>query len=218
MSLTRSYLVTVKKLNEFFSTLVNAQAPDVFTYKFLTDLGFTSTNDRLYIGVLKGLRFLDENAVPTERYFKFLDQSQSKYVLAEAIRDSYSDLFAVKINANEMTPTEVKNKLKVITEGKLSDKVLSCMASTFKALVNYAEWNNLPEKGFNSEGDKKIQGDIDFEENASNQKSVDISNVSNFGKGIAGLGLHYNIQIHLPISRDKAVYDALFQSLKKHLQ
>jgi len=29
--------------------------------------------------------------------------------------------------------------------------------------------------------------------------------------------LHYNIQIHLPESRDQAVYDALFKSLKKHL-
>jgi hypothetical protein len=29
--------------------------------------------------------------------------------------------------------------------------------------------------------------------------------------------LHYNIQIHLPESRDPAVYEALFKSLKKHL-
>jgi hypothetical protein len=29
--------------------------------------------------------------------------------------------------------------------------------------------------------------------------------------------LHYNIQIHLPESRDQAVYDAIFKSLKKHL-
>ena len=30
-------------------------------------------------------------------------------------------------------------------------------------------------------------------------------------------GLIYNIQIQLPESRDPKVYDALFQSLKKHL-
>ena len=29
--------------------------------------------------------------------------------------------------------------------------------------------------------------------------------------------LHYNIQIHLPESRDSLVYDVLFRSLKKHL-
>lgn len=36
--------------------------------------------------------------------------------------------------------------------------------------------------------------------------------------GIGGLGgLVYNIQIQLPESRDPAVYDALFRSLKTHL-
>ena len=31
------------------------------------------------------------------------------------------------------------------------------------------------------------------------------------------LQLHYDIQIHLPETRDEAVYDAIFSSLKKHL-
>lgn len=30
-------------------------------------------------------------------------------------------------------------------------------------------------------------------------------------------GLAYNINIHLPESRDQAVYDALFKSLREHL-
>ena len=29
--------------------------------------------------------------------------------------------------------------------------------------------------------------------------------------------MHYNIQIHLPETRDVSVYDAIFESLKKHL-
>ncbi len=28
---------------------------------------------------------------------------------------------------------------------------------------------------------------------------------------------HYNIQIHLPDSRDETVYDAIFKSLRRHL-
>lgn len=31
------------------------------------------------------------------------------------------------------------------------------------------------------------------------------------------MNLHYNIQIHLPETTNMAVYDAIFQSLKKHL-
>jgi hypothetical protein len=36
---------------------------------------------------------------------------------------------------------------------------------------------------------------------------------SNFGSA----GLHYNIQIHLPATKDTEVYDAIFKSLKEHL-
>ena len=31
------------------------------------------------------------------------------------------------------------------------------------------------------------------------------------------LGLHYNIQIHLPATKDVEVYNAIFKSLKDHL-
>jgi hypothetical protein len=30
-------------------------------------------------------------------------------------------------------------------------------------------------------------------------------------------GLHYNIQIHLPATKDVEVYNAIFKSLKEHL-
>ena len=119
MALISSYLITTKNLESFFNSLITAKAPDAFTQKFLESLEFKSTNDRLYIGLLKGIGFLDANAVPTERYFKFLDQSQSKQVLAEAIKEAYGDLFAVKTKANELSQQEVKNKFRTLTPGKI---------------------------------------------------------------------------------------------------
>src|SRR3989344_4315184 len=147
MALISSYLVTIKNLESFLNSLIAAKAPDAFTQKFLESLEFKSSNDRLYIGLLKGLGFLDANAVPTERYFKFLDQSQSKQILAEAIREAYGDLFAVKTKANELSQQEVKNKFRTLTQGKISDKVLHLMANTFKALVGYADWEIVTKKG-----------------------------------------------------------------------
>ena len=32
-----------------------------------------------------------------------------------------------------------------------------------------------------------------------------------------GPGLHYNIQIHLPATKDVEVYNAIFKSLREHL-
>lgn len=215
MTLTQSYLITVKNLEAFFDGLMGAKAPETFTYKFIENLGFTSSNDRLYLSVLKGLGFLDENAIPTDRYFKFMDQSESKKVLAEAIEEAYGELFAVKTDAQNLEVSEVKNKLKTITQGKHSDKVVGLMANTFKALCDYAEWNK--EKGPGELTPKKKEV-IDVPEKQ-DEKLEDDALLPPTGDKLDTdrPDFHYNIQIHLPDSRDESVYDAIFKSLKKHL-
>jgi hypothetical protein len=212
MALNSSYLITTKNLEPFFNSLITAKAPETFTQKFLESLEFKSTNDRLYIALLKGLEFLDANATPTERYFQFLDQSQSKQVLAEAVKEAYGDLFAVNTKANEMSQGEVKNKLRTLTQGKISDKVLHLIANTFIALVGYAEWNNYTDK---KTGDKKEK--VEKKENVLPPTQEDTEEENGMGGKLQNTQLHYNIQIHLPESRDPAVYDSLFKSLKKHL-
>jgi hypothetical protein len=209
MALPTSYLVTTKNLESFFNSLTTAMAPETFTQKFLESLEFKSTNDRLYIGLLKSLGFLDSAAKPTERYFKYLDQSQSKQVLAEAIRETYSDLFAVNINAHTMTVEDVKNKLRTLTQGKNSDEVLRMMANTFVGLVGYADWKDAKKPPAAEKPGVKAN---------ENKPPHDTPAPIEPAKSTGALSqLHYNIQIHLPESRDPAVYDVLFKALKQHL-
>lgn len=223
MSLPTSYLITTKNLESFLNSLITAQAPEIFTQKVLESLEFKSTNDRLFIGLLKSLNFLDENGKPTERYYNFLDQTQSKRILAEAVKEAYSDLFAVKINANELTVPEVKNKFRTLAQGKNSDKVLLLMANTFKALVDYSEWVDVVKKPVENISAANITNgksvNTPKEENDDEDGGVDDS--TNLDQDLLNkksrMQLHYNIQIHLPESRDQAVFDALFKSLKKHL-
>jgi Family of unknown function (DUF5343) len=217
MALISSYLVTTKNLEPFFNSLITAKAPEAFTQKFLQNLEFKSTNDRLYIGLLKGLGFLDANGAPAERYFRFLDQSQSKQVLAEAVREAYGDLFDISIKANELPVGEVKNKLRTLTQGRNSEAVLGMMANTFRGLVDYSEWNH--EKKVD---DKKEEAKSELQRHEDGHKpfvvAPDQESRKEIPKGaLEKAELHYNIQIHLPESRDQAVYDALFESLKKHL-
>tara|TARA_Y100001949_G_C15988380_1_gene331639 strand:- start:3689 stop:4333 length:645 start_codon:yes stop_codon:yes gene_type:complete len=213
MALTTSYLVTTRNVEPFFNSLISARAPEVFTQKFLESLEFKSTNDRLYIGLLKSLGFLEESGAPTTRYYEFMDQGQSKKVMAQAVMDAYEDLFNVYTEANNLTVDEVKNKLKTLTQGKHSDKVYGLMANTFKALVDYANWDSKEGKSKNTS--KKEQ---EPQKIASPTLPVaEVGDPKSNEKSLSGLGLHYNIQIHLPESRDPAVYDALFKSLKDHL-
>src|SRR5262249_42725208 len=128
----------------FLNAIKSARAPERVTNSFLAQLDYNSSNDRLFIGMLKGLGFLDEGGVPTKRYFEFLDQGRSGFVLAEAVREAYEDLFAVNKRANELTVDDVKNKLRTLTQGQKSDKVIGLMANTFKALTDLADWEEAP--------------------------------------------------------------------------
>lgn len=220
MALTNSYLNTTKNLEKMFNSILTARAPERFTNKFLSDLGFTSSNDRLFIGVLKAIGLLDESAAPTQRYYDFLDQSQSKRMIAEGIREAYEDLFNLRVDAQNMTNEEVKNKLKTLTQGQKGDRVIDCMVMTFRALCDFADWNGQTinqvrdkiSKANNTETvsspqqindtHEKLDKVLDTKEYTSNKRTTE---------------LHYNIQIHLPETRDMAVYDAIFQSLKKHI-
>lgn len=213
MALTNSYLNTTKNFENMFNSILNAKPPERFTNKFLSDLGFTSSNDRLFIGILKAIGFLDDNTGPTQRYYDFLDQSQSKKIVAIGVKEAYEDLFNLRTDAQKMTNEEVKNKLKTLTQGQKSDRVIDCMVMTFRALCDYADWSNdlaitknnvIPIPSI--EQQKKQELDLTL----STEKQPPIS--SN-----RATELHYNIQIHLPETRDMAVYDAIFQSLKKHL-
>jgi hypothetical protein len=209
MALPTSYLTSFKNLSAIFSAIQNAQAPKNFTTRFLESLGYKNAADRLIIGVLKSLGFLSSEGAPTTRYFEFLDQTQSKRVLADGIREAYADLYQVNRKAHELSGPEIRNKLKTLTQGQASDSVLEKMAGTFKALAQLAD--------FSSVGPAKIEvTSSQISEAAGSGPSSGAPESVQPGRAAIG-GLVYNIQLILPADRDRAVYDALFRSLKEHL-
>lgn len=214
MALTTAYLTVTKNLESILEAVRNAQAPEKLTSRFLVELGFESTNDRLIVGVFKGLGLLDESGAPTDRYFAFLDDTQSDRILAEGIREAYGDLFRINSKANEMDQPDVKQKLKTLTRGAKSEAVLNKMAMTFVSLCKLANFKapsatpkpKPPEKKTElkkrEEAEKKPTSPDDGIEQISKKKSFDLA---------------YNIHIELPSTRDQAVYDAIFRSLKEHI-
>ena len=214
MSLPTSYLTSTKNLSGILEAMQSAQAPKTFTNSFLSGLDYKSSSDRLFIGVLKALGFLDSKGVPTQRYFDFLDQTQGAAVLAEGIREAYADLFQVNKTANELSQAEVKNKLKTLTQGKYSDSVLDKMTMTFRALCELADFESprasKQEPEFKATESQRDGESPDVKEKPATMRSKD-------RRQLTLDGLVYNIQLVLPESRDPAVYEALFRSLKEHL-
>jgi len=204
MALMNTYLAQVKNLPAILKAIRGAQAPKQFNVRFLLNMGFKSTNDRLIVGVLKGLGFLDDAGTPKQRYFDYLDETQSKAVMGQAIQDAYGDLFNVNVNAFSMSQSEVKAKLKTLTQGSKSDSVLTKMAMTFVALCKEADFKTKlgvkPPADVPKEGEPKEKRDVTLDE----AKKLPIN-------------LSYVINIELPSVRDQAVYDAIFRSLREHI-
>lgn len=212
VAVPKTYLTSTKNLKAILTAMQQAQAPKQFSVSFLQGLGFKSSADRLVIGMLKSLGFLQPSGAPAPRYFEFLDQTQSGRVLAEAMREAYEDLFELNTNAHKMTRDEVKNKLKTLTQGQFSDDVLGKMATTFKAFAAEADFEAVEPAEPPPENDEAGEPKHPAGQDLSTARTA-------VGKDAAVRlgGLVYNIQIQLPESRDPAVYDALFRSLRTHL-
>lgn len=185
-----------------------AQAPQAFNRRFLEGLGYKSSSDRLIINVLKALGFLSSDNKPTERYFEFLDQTQAGRVLGKALEEAYSDLYEINTKAQDLSKSEVQNKLRTLTRGQFSEGVLGKMAMTFKELSKHADFE--PPQGTLDNGPEDEDVVID-------EAPEPIVEAGPATPPVSLGGLVYNIQIQLPESRDQAVYDALFKSLKTHL-
>ncbi|MFW9875915.1 MAG: DUF5343 domain-containing protein [Candidatus Thorarchaeota archaeon] len=210
MPLPDSYTVKPGSISSYFDAILNAEAPERFSSKYLESLDFKSTNDRAFIGILKEIKFLDADGVPTKRYFEFLDRSQSKKVLAEAIREAYSDLFTVNKEAHKLKLEEVKNKLRTLYSGSKKDTIIGRIASTFTALCEYADFKGQKTKEYKKK-------EIEVSKKHSAEQGEEPKRIEQKKPHITLDSLQYHINIVLPETRDQAVYDAIFKSLRDHL-
>jgi hypothetical protein len=202
MEVTSAYLYVANTLPKILESIQRAQVPDKFTNPFLQALGHKSTNDRAFINVWKGLAFLDANSTPTPSYREFRDKSIAKAVLARQIRIAYRGLFNVDENAQNLTVEALKGKLATLT-GK-DDAVVQKMAQTFKALCKEADFNTTIKKH-----------EVKPEEAA--EAVVESPALDEVTPRLPGLSFSHTIYINLPATRDVAVYDAIFKSIREHL-
>jgi hypothetical protein len=202
MALPTTYTQAYGALGEFFSKIRDAQAPDKFTNQQLKDLGFKSNNHRPFIPLLKALNFLTADGAPTKKYHDYRNHALSKQIMGEALKDAYSDIFLIKSKPTQADRPLIEGKFK--SYHNASDNVAGLMAKTFYALLDLAELN------FDNSKTPKAPKEDD-------EKKVDESEKIVRQKTNTTVGLHYNIQIHLPATKDVEVYNAIFKSLKDHL-
>lgn len=170
-------------------------------------IGFKSSNDTAVLPLLKDLGFLSDDGTPTRRYHDYRDKSRSKAVMAEALREAYEGVFHISEKPGASDRSAIIGKFKA--EHNVSDRVAQQSTTTFYALLKLADLD--AQRGSPPRKKKTVsKGEEAKEDIADHERETP---PSQFGS----VGLRYNVEIHLPASKDIEVYNAIFKSLKEHL-
>ena len=204
MALPDSYVQVYGQLPEVFKRISDGQAPEKFTRQYLKDLGFASPNFHAVTPLLKTLGFLSAEGVPTARYHAYRGHSQSRKVMAEALREAYGDLFTIKAEPTDADRALIEGKFK--SAHNTSERVAKLMASTFHALLPLAVLKATTSKPVEPKVETKIETPPNSGPTTADQPPIQHAPT-----------LHYNIQIHLPATKDVEVFNAIFKSLREHL-
>lgn len=205
MALADSYVQTYGQLPEVFKRLSEGQAPDKFTRQYLKDLGFTASSFHAMIPLLKALGFLAADGSPTARYHEYRDHSQSRVVLGQALREAYGDIFTIKANPTQADRPLIEGKFK--STHNSSERVAQLMSSTFFALLALADIQSPSAKARTETRPETEPESVPLAVGLQREPAATSHRPT----------LHYNIQIHLPATKDVEVFNAIFKSLREHL-
>lgn len=191
------------KIPELFREIKRASVPPKFSQDFLhTSLGLKSSSYRAMIPLLKKLGFLDQANIPTQPYKDYRDDAQSGIVLANKIKDAYSDLFAANEYAYKLSKKDLSSKLKTLMGVSDEDKNLPRVVGTFAELIKLADFKS--KEAVKAEDELLREG----------KEIVDQSKIS---RAETKFGISYTINLNLPATTELAVFNAIFKSLKEHI-
>lgn len=196
------------RLPKFFEKIQTTGIPNVVDSKWLASIGYKSKADVTILRVLRSMDFIDKDGKPTERWKNYRDRKSAPKIIAQAVKDNYSELFSTYPDANKRSPSELKSFF--APQMNVSDATLNKVVATFNALVSISDFG--ASNDLESEKIPILSDNSNFpnEQNGKTQNDYDQK-----PEGLYTLNI--NIQLTLPITTDEKVYDELFKSLKKNL-
>ena len=208
--LTDRYLASAKNLPAIFEQMIKGTAPQTFNTEYLASVGFGSSTDRAMGPLLKALGFLNESGQPTPRYHAYrAGGEEAKAVSGEAMLEAYEDIFQVNALPTDKDRAAIEGKFKATHNA--TDRVAEFQAATFFALLKLADLDAarrrkngmqpLLKKGGQLPTKDQTDDGLEAEESARRPQ----------------LDLRYQIEVHLPATKDIEVYHAIFKSLRENL-
>jgi hypothetical protein len=206
------YTTVPGKLREILTKAPTMGRPSKVSQEWLRQAGYTSSNDRSMIPVLRFVGIISSDGTPTELWDALRVQDREHRVkVADAIRKAYADLFAMYPDAHRKDAEALRNFFRANTGG--GDQVQSKLVQTFQVLTGFAEFDAASTNGAGGSTATSEAGDKSgHEREAEKNGGVQVQTPS-----IPGLALNVNIQLQLPATSDGEVYEKLFGAMRKHL-
>jgi hypothetical protein len=203
VDMTPSYTYTPKvgSVKTFLNRVKSKELgiPDRVSQSYLESIGYTSSNDRPIIRVLKSVGFIDSNGVPTQS-FKDFRTNKSEQVMASALKKTYAELFRIYPEPLKQSNEDLTNFF-AQKEPSLKKGTLQYYVNTFRAMCEFADFGAVPY--------------IPKEVKEAEKKVVEVARVTS--QTPTGVTINLNIQLTLPATEDATVYDKIFKALKENL-
>jgi hypothetical protein len=198
------YMVANGRIPQIIDKLQTAAKPPKLTAELIKNLGFSSSNDRAIVPLLRRLGFITDDGVPTVYYDQMRDKTTSKRIFASRIKELYAELFTLNTSIYSDSDDSVKGAIARVT-GKNENMVMRIF-NTFKAVCALADFSIA-----------QVTPDVaPVPVSQSENKHIKTQNEPTHHNP-GNPSFHYNIQIHLPATTDISVYNAIFKSLKENL-
>lgn len=207
------YTSVPNNLRKLLAKLPEIRSPQAASQTWLESIGFSGGNNRTLLPVLRHIGVISTDGAPTEYWTAVRAIDKAKF--ADAVRNGYSDLFAVYEDAHKQGPDALRTFFRTHTD--LGDKALSFCVRTFQVLTEFGD--------FETQTATKARV-----HEVAQQRADDLEDAALAGEPEADaprrgaprqsqpFSLTVNLQIELPPSAEGEVYDKLFAAMGKHLR
>lgn len=206
------YTTVPGKLRDLLSKAPTMGRPNKITTEWLRQAGWTSSNDRSMIPVLKFVGLIGPDGTPTTLWEAIRVQDQARRAqLAASIREAYAELFGLYPDAHRKDAEALRNFFRAHTAG--GEQVQGKLVQTFQVLADFADFDTPT-----GEAGEPSSRELEDRERKETERERDKRRKVELERSVpSGVALNVNIQLQLPATSDGGVYEQLFGAMRKHL-
>ena len=201
------YTIVPAQLAGFFSKIRTVGKPAKANADWLSSIGFSSSNQRSFIPILKQVGFLDSSGSTTSLWQEYRGDNH-RNALGKGIKSAYPELFDTYPDACNRGDAELESFFRSQTDN--SEDVVKRITSTFKALCSLADISTEP--SLDAEPPNQAAN-----ENNGKAAVPDAAAKPKQTTERPGPSVHIDIQVHISPESSLEQIDQIFSSMAKHL-